>query len=165
MTPPFTGMDEPAPFFEWRDEWTLEVGFMDEDHRLLAGRLNGLARQFGCREDREASAAGRATFRRTALREALDELGHATHDHFQREEEVMRTLAYPGFMAHKAEHDLLLAEYKVLVREIDDSARGCLDLETLESLKQWLMGHVLDMDRDLAAFLKHPAERDESDPG
>jgi len=29
--PPLTMTDEPAPFFEWRDEWTLEVGFMDRD--------------------------------------------------------------------------------------------------------------------------------------
>jgi hemerythrin len=159
--PPVTKTDEPAPFFEWRDEWTLEVGFMDEDHRLLAERLNALGCQFGCREDQGGGASPPTALRRTALLSALDELGREVRDHFQREEEVMRTLAYPGLTAHKAEHDLLLAEYRLLVREIGDSAKTYLDVETLDSLKQWLMGHVLDMDRDLAAFLKNPPEQQE----
>lgn len=162
--PPLTKTDDPAPFFEWRDEWTLEVGFMDDDHRLLAERVDALGRQFGGREDRGGGVFRPAALRRTALLEALDELGRQVHDHFQREEEVMRTLAYPGFTAHKAEHDLLLAEYRLLVREIGDSAKTYLEVETLHSLKQWLMGHVLDMDRDLATFLKNPPEQQERSP-
>ena len=34
-------------FLVWRDEWTLDVGFMDDDHRALAGMLNRIAGEYG----------------------------------------------------------------------------------------------------------------------
>jgi hemerythrin-like metal-binding protein len=147
--------DEPTPFFEWREQWMLDVGFMDEDHRNLADLLNTLARRYG-RSDRPAR---RGTSERTELLEALEELGRQTRDHFRREEEVMRTLAYPGLATHKAEHDLLIAEYRAMVREISRSGSDRLEIETLEALKQWLMGHALDDDKELAVFLQHPPDQ------
>jgi hemerythrin len=41
-----------------------------------------------------------------------------------------------------------------MVREISKSGTDCLDIETL---KQWLLAHVLDLDRDLARFIQNPA--------
>ncbi len=142
-------------FFEWRDCWTLEVGFMDEDHRLLARLLNRIARDFGDWSD-PSGIPGVATGRSgSALLEALDDLAQHVRDHFQREEDVMRTLGYPDYPAHKSEHDILLAEYAVMVRGMRASGRELLDISTLETLKDWLMGHVLEVDRQLAEFLKH----------
>jgi len=137
-------------FFEWRDEWTLEVGFMDEDHRMLADRLSRIARKFG-----DWPETARVEIDAASLLAGLDDLGHHVREHFAREEDVMRTLRYPDFPAHKSEHAILLAEYSMMVREIRESGSTLLNLSALEALKTWLMGHVLEADRQLAEFLKN----------
>lgn len=137
-----------SPFLEWRDEWTVEVGFMDEDHRRLVALVNRLARDFGPHPA--------PSWEGPSLAQALDELVQAARAHFHREEEVMRTDGYPDFDDHKADHDLLIAELSVLARELLESRTYRLDAAALDALKDWLLGHVLDVDRRLADFLKHP---------
>ena len=128
---------------------------MDEDHRHLLALFNRLTRDFG-----SAPVPGQPPPRLRAprLSEALDELAHEARLHFQREEEVMRVDGYPDFDDHKADHDLLLAELSVLVRELNDAGVEHLDETVLETLKDWLLGHVLDFDRRLADFLKNPSQ-------
>ncbi len=154
-------MHTPRPrFFEWRDCWTLEVGFMDDDHRFLAELLNRIARDFGDWPD-PSGIPGVGKWRSTSdLLGVLDDLGQHVRGHFQREEDVMRTLDYPDYPAHKSEHDILLAEYAVVVRGIRASGRKALDISTLETIKDWLMGHVLEVDRQLAEFLKNAPEQE-----
>jgi hemerythrin len=141
-------------YLEWRDEWTLEVGFMDEDHRELAAMLSRIARDYG------PPAAGSAHPIRQSdappLADALAELAAHTRAHFEREEEVMRVDDFPDLPRHKNEHDLLLAELSVTARELREFEAQWLGLDLLDSLKDWLLGHVLEMDRELAEFLKTP---------
>lgn len=144
-----------ASFLEWRDDWTLDVGFMDEDHCRLAALVNRLARDFGVRP---VSGQPPPRFHGPPLAEALEELAQEARSHFQREEELMRTDQYPDFDDHKADHDLLLAELSVLVRELQDAKTEHLDASVLDTLKDWLLGHVLDFDRRLADFLKNPGQ-------
>jgi hemerythrin len=87
---------------------------------------------------------------------ALNELAAHTREHFRREEEVMRAGDYPDLAVHKSEHDQLLAELAMLVRDLRERSVAYLDPETFEILKDWLMGHLLDLDRPLAAFLSDP---------
>lgn len=143
-----------AGYFEWRDEWSLEVGFMDEDHRALAAMLSRIARDYG-----PPAAASAHLIRQSdapPLTDALAELAAHARAHFDREEEVMRVDNFPGLWDHQNEHNLLLAELSVTTRELRDSQAQWLSLEMLDSLKDWLLGHVLDMDRELAEFLKTP---------
>jgi len=146
------------PLLEWRDQWTLDVGFMDEDHRALAHRLNHIAREWEVPQDGLAPPARHRAEALEHLVEALEELAVHVREHFEREEEVMRTVDYPEMVAHKGEHDLLLAEFRVTIRAIRDAGVAGLDRQTLESMKDWLMGHVLEVDRRLAEFLKNPPE-------
>jgi hemerythrin len=131
---------------------------MDEDHRALAGILNRLARDFGVSPGTAARKVRASRHGSPCLIAALNRLGKHTREHFLREEDVMRTLDYPGFPAHKSEHDMLLAEFSMMVREIRESGQGRLEMVHLEALKAWLMGHVLDVDRELAEFLKGAVE-------
>jgi hemerythrin-like metal-binding protein len=139
---------------QWREEWTLEVGFMDEDHRHLADLLNAIARDWGLPRGLGASGTGGTAPEEFLAR--LEELADHTREHFRREEDVMRTLRYPDLPGHKSEHDLLLAELTVTLRRIRDSGADGLDRVMLHGLKDWLMGHVLEMDRSLADYLKNP---------
>jgi hemerythrin len=42
------------------------------------------------------------------------------------------------------------------MREIASAAGQRIEADTLDSLKDWLLGHVLEMDRELAGFLNRP---------
>jgi hemerythrin len=141
----------PQSFIEWRGEWTLAVGFMDEGHRRLAALINRLARDHG-----PLAPPGEPGPDPLSLHESLDELAREARRHFQREEESMRNANYPHFDDHKSDHDLLLAELSVLTRELHDSHSRYLDAADLDTLKDWLLGHVLDFDRRLADFIKDP---------
>ena len=140
-------------FLDWRDEWTLDVGFMDEDHRSLAALLSRIARDYA-----PPATAAYAIRRPDAppLTDALAELAAHSRAHFEREEEVMRVDDFPGLRDHKSEHDLLLAELSMTVRELRRSGAQWLSQDLLDGLKDWLLGHVLEMDRELADFLKNP---------
>lgn len=127
---------------------------MDDDHRALAATLNRLARDYGPRADVAPYSPPHPDL--TPLQEALAGLMRQARDHFRREEEVMRVDGYPGLLDHKSEHDLLLAELSMLCRGLEGSGRQWLDADLLASLKDWLLGHVLELDRDLAEFLKRP---------
>ncbi len=142
---------------DWRDEWTLNVAYMDEDHRHLSALVNRLAWDYGT-----CAVPGQPIVRPGAppLSDALDELAREARLHFQREEESMRTKGYRDFDDHKADHDLLLAELSVLARELTDQHASYLDGPVLDTLKDWLLGHGLDFDRRLAEFLKHPSRRE-----
>jgi hemerythrin len=160
--PPFAQASRTS-YLEWRESWTLDVGFMDEDHRALAAMLNRLARDY-----RSWAGLPACPIRRPdapPLLDALAELAQFTREHFQREEEVMRIDGYSALPDHKSEHDQLLAELISLSRELRDSGRQWLDADLLAFLKDWFLGHVLEMDRELADFLKRPGPPGEGGPG
>ena len=142
---------------EWREEWNRDLGFMDEDHRRLVALVNRLARDFCIRPVPSQPSQVHAP-----LSEALEELAHEARLHFQREEQVMRSDGYPELEDHKADHDLLLAELSVLTRELHDAEAESLDEPVIGALKDWLLGHALDFDRQLAEFVKNPRQTEPS---
>lgn len=131
----------------WQDSWTLSIDAMDSDHRALVALLGDLARRFAPPPGQAADAGGH-----NDLMAALEELGEHTREHFRREEELMRSLDYPGLAAHRSEHVLLLAEYVEMVRELRQQGVARLEEETISALRSWLVAHILDADRDLAKF-------------
>jgi hemerythrin len=156
-----TGLPAPTPrrppFFRWREQWCVGIEALDSDRRALAAILNHMALRFGEREDAADNGAilarrhGRAP---SALRYWLDALRERAREHFAREEALMRATRYPDAGAHGGEHALMLAEYTALVRGIVARGEERLRLTDLEALKQWFMGHVLDMDKRLGRYLR-----------
>jgi hemerythrin len=65
----------------------------------------------------------------------------------------MREYDFPQLGEHHREHVLLLAELQEFVREIEEGRRS-FDLETLTSLKHWLINHVLESDMAFARYLQ-----------
>jgi hemerythrin len=132
----------------WLPHWTLGVDFMDWDHRCLVVLFNRCVRELETWRTRGALGHG---FHRSLA--ALEALGALSRAHFRREEAVMREAAYPALAAHKTEHDLLLAEYTAMLREIRARGASGLDAQAFKALKQWLVGHLLGDDRALAQYL------------
>jgi hemerythrin len=126
----------------------LGVDFMDWDHRCLVALFNRCVRDLEAWRSRGAPTPG---FSRPLA--TLDALGALTRAHFRREEAVMREAGYPSLVPHKSEHDMLLAEYTVMLREIRAAGPDGLDFAAFAALKQWLIGHLLGDDRTLAKYL------------
>lgn len=125
--------------------WTadLRVGIrgVDEDHGRLVFLINELD---------DAVAARRPA---RAMRDLLEELLAAAGEHFCREEQGMRRARYPGFVAHKHEHDALLKELRLMVRAVETGQRR-IDTQTMDWLRTWMASHVKGQDRDMAAFIR-----------
>ena len=147
----------PTPCFRWREHWCVGVDALDRDHRALAAILNHIALRFGTRAD-AANADGYSAQRHrqapSALRYWLNALHERAREHFRREEALMRATHYPDTAEHTGEHALMLAEYTVLVRGIVARGEERLRLADLNALKQWFMGHTLDMDKRLGRYLR-----------
>jgi hemerythrin len=75
-----------------------------------------------------------------------------TLSHFAAEEALMNRSAYPGYERHKAEHDKLTAQAKVL-QEKARTAKSLLTLEVAKFLQHWLIDHIASQDKAYSAHL------------
>ncbi len=175
LSPSAIAAESTPCFMRWRDQWAFGIEPLDTDNRMLCALIERIAREF-CANHFPAAAFVEATVGedRSCLPEMgvsadqagataslmlhLHVLGEHVRAHFAREEDLMRANDYPDIAAHQREHRLMLAEYVDLLRGVGTDVGGALDLETLRSLKRWLLGHLLDTDRKLAAYL-HGLER------
>lgn len=139
----------------WRDEWSLHIPVLDGDHQALIEHLASLCRRF-CPE-----ASGRRSGDANALLEGLEALGEQMREHFRREEALMQAIDYAGMADHCSEHALLMAEYTTLLREWRAAGLTVFNTETQETLRHWLLAHILVADREFATayFQLSAAER------
>ena len=141
-----------AEILTWRDEWTLHIDTLDDDHRRIVSLFLEIARRFNAETERpEGSKEGvGADDTDDDLYASLDRFGTFTRSHFRREEELVRTIDYPGLPHHRSEHTLLMAEFTALVRELRERGVERLDPQDLETLKQWILAHIVGADRRFA---------------
>lgn len=138
----------------WRDEWSLNIPVLDEDHRALIEQLAELCRRF-CPE-----ASGGRSGDANALLNALEALGEQMRAHFHREEALMQTIDYAGMVDHCGEHALLMAEYTALLREWRAAGLTVFRAEIQETLRHWMLAHILGADREFASVYFQQGERE-----
>lgn len=82
----------------------------------------------------------------------FQELVDHTEGHFKFENIQMRQKRYPSELSHRAEHDRVLGEMRLLNSEVQ---QGQLDAARryLHELPSWFRLHVLSMDSALSAYL------------
>lgn len=127
-------------YFEWNDSLSVNDSLIDADHKTLIGMVNQL---------HEAADLGEDYI---TLSNILQRLATYTQEHFQREEDLMKSIAYPRFKAHKEQHRKLLERVTDLQKELN-RAREVVAIETAELLRFWLSSHILLSDRHLADTL------------
>lgn len=112
---------------------------IDHQHQELARMLN------------ELNDAVRANDPPEAIARLFDEMMAYTEMHFAVEEQLMDKFGYPDKDAHKAEHKRLLDEASYLK---DTLARGG-ELRVLQSVKDWLLAHTINVDKPFVEYLHH----------
>ncbi len=120
---------------------TLELGIplIDQQHRDLAELINELIL---------LAREGEADL--DAALPPLQALYEQTRAHFRAEETLMATVGYAQLPTHRTEHQLLLAELRTFVRQIEER-QATLDHKAAHALKDWLVVHVVVDDRAFAA--------------
>jgi hemerythrin len=130
--------------FEWRNEFSVQIGSVDAQHRMLFGLAEELY---------TAMTAGRG---KLVLAHILDRLVQYTKTHFAHEERLMQLHGYPELAAHKAQHEALTN--RVLAFQ-DDFAHGriAMSVELFKFLKDWLEHHIQGSDQKYSPFLRSKA--------
>lgn len=131
---------ESKQFVEWRDEYSVGIERIDNDHKKLIQLINDLetAVHYNAGDEFE--------------RKALEELVAYTQTHFKLEEELMQEHDYPDFEAHKGQHDQMISNVEVYMRDYENNGHKVLG-GIAEQLKLWLIQHINGTDQKYAPYL------------
>jgi len=122
-------------------QFGTNVGFADEEHQILFGKLNKLY----------DLATGGAE--RSAVGSQLDDLIAYVVDHFAHEEKEMTAAGYAGFAPHKAEHDALVNICADLQKKFH-AGQADVTEEVGQMVKSWLDQHIPTFDKGYSVVLK-----------
>lgn len=120
--------------FDWNDRYSINIKSMDEQHIKIVEMINDLYRALLSSKPRDV------------LGETLDRMIDYAVEHFQDEEELMKSHEYPWLNSHRAEHEAFVE--KVLdYRKQFDAGALTLSTEITKFLKDWLVSHIMGDDR------------------
>jgi len=125
----------------WGNQYRLGFKEIDDQHQVLVNMIGVLSDSI--RENRGHEKLG----------VLLDELINYTVYHFNMEEELMQTHAYPESAAHCKAHEDLKRLVTDLQRKFMDG-EATVTFQTVQLLNDWLSHHILKVDRHLVNFLK-----------
>lgn len=121
-------------------QFGTNVGFADEEHQILFGKLNKLY---------DLATGGAA---RSAIGEQLDDLISYVVDHFDHEEREMQAKGYVGYDRHKEEHVALLGICGDLQTKFHAGEADVTE-EVGQMVKGWLDHHIPTFDMPYADAL------------
>ncbi len=133
--------NEQRHFAVWKDEYSVGVKSLDDDHRKLLNLINHL------------QTAVHYQTGEIFEKEALDEVVAYTKYHFKREEKMMEEAGYADLEAHKELHAKMIAEVDGFLKEYDKRGHEALE-EVAQYLKDWLVGHINGTDQEYSPLLK-----------
>lgn len=118
----------------------LNIPEIDSQHEALVGLVNRL-------HETMLQGADRA-----ALDGLLLQLIEHTRSHFSYEEQLMSQYDYPGYEAHRSQHNRLMQHLEELV-EGYHNGELLLSFAVVLDLKGWATVHIEKSDKPLGAFL------------
>lgn len=132
-------------FIQWDDKFSIGIVVIDEHHQRLVELLNTLYfGVFRCDAiEQESELTGNI----------LAELESYAAYHFNAEEEILRQYQYPGYGAHKHEHEYFLKQLRNLITKHKAGELG-LSFATFIFMREWLLNHILKTDRGYGVFLR-----------
>ena len=130
----------------WEARFSVGHDEIDRQHKRLFQMANEL---------HDSMMKGEAN---SVLGDLLQNLISYTRFHFTHEERVMAAANYPGFAAHRAEHEALTRQVTQICDEFR-AGRMALSLKVLAFLKEWLQHHILESDKAYSAHVSAEARR------
>ena len=138
----------------WTEDMSVGVPMIDNKHRELFKRLNGL----------------RAAIKKQVCRYTIDDvlafLEEYIEVHFCEEEQYMKYYGYSDYALHKEKHGNFMMELHFLKEELRNiralGLKGSYELsvETVQTIADWISGHVVKDDKKLGEFLRQYSGKD-----
>jgi len=128
-------------FVTWLDELSVGVKLFDDDHKKLVGFVNKL--HMGMK-----SGEGIAS-----MTGVLDGLVNYTVEHFKHEEDLFKEHSYPGYEAHKNEHQALVKKVGEFQEQLQQG-KSSFTFELMIFLRDWLVNHIKGTDMKYKAFFQ-----------
>jgi len=124
----------------WKDEYSVGIDSLDNDHKKLISLLNQftMAYDYAMSEEYE--------------REALNDLISYTKYHFEREEQLLEQHDYPDTVAHKEQHKKMIEQVNGFMDLYNEKGHDALN-EISEFLSNWLINHINGTDKEYSAHL------------
>lgn len=124
----------------WNPAWVTGIERIDDQHRALLEQVDQLFEAI-----HDAGAADR-------LPGMLVFLAGYVDVHFRDEEGAMEAAGYPGLVSHRAAHDDMRGRLRDLLVQFQED-RSVLTAALLEFMVDWLVNHIDQGDRSMAAYL------------
>ena len=126
---------------EWHDDLAVGVSQLDREHRELVALVGDLFNTADSRRER-------------ALFEwRMDLLIKHTLAHFAGEERLMHETNYPDRQSHQLQHRALIMQIRILQTAMIEDLLAWNDA-TIRLIHDWLLVHIIEADRRLAAYLR-----------
>jgi len=132
-------------YVKWKDEYSVGVSYIDEQHKKFLGMINKLNE--ACNQGEEtASKVFKITIR---------DLVEYVKFHFKTEEDVLIKYKYPkvDYNLHKREHEQFMIKILEVVSDFE-GGKKFVPNQTARFLKNWLLQHIMVVDKNYAPFLK-----------
>lgn len=126
--------------FNWKDDYSVKVKEIDEQHQQLIALINKLHDAMGEKRGKEV------------VGEILKRLADYTVYHFANEERLLRSNGYPEYDAHHDKHVKMTGKVMALQEDLK-SGKITLSIEVMNFLKNWLDKHILGTDKKYSSFL------------
>lgn len=128
-------------YFKWSPEYSVNIKTIDNQHQELVNMLNRLFIAVSMREGNKVIGG------------ILNMLRSYTKTHFSLEECLMQQANYAGLEAHKLEHQHLVEQLDQLcLKHLTEDKP--IYFEVLRFLKNWLKGHIKEVDAHYSIALQ-----------
>ena len=129
-----------AVLFPWTDVYSVKVGIIDSQHKVLVDLINELHQAMIARKGKES------------LGGILANLVKYAKSHFAAEEGILQANRYPELANQKAEHERFT---QTIVEYQDRFQRNevAITIDVMDFLKDWLAKHIMGVDKKYVPHL------------
>ena len=129
------------PLIEWKDIYETGIVALDKEHQQLVAQIDRLSEAIRQKRGDEV------------LAEILAALEEYAEKHFQHEEELMQQYGFPGFDEHRQVHQQLRDSVQELKSRSASGTAG-LAQDLYKFLRNWLLEHIVEVDKKYGAYLE-----------
>jgi hemerythrin len=128
---------------EWTPDLAVGIGTIDGQHRELFDRITKLV------------DAIKASTCKYTIGGTLDFLEEYVVQHFADEQAMMLKYGYPGYEAHKAQHEAFKRDFALLREEFkDESSNYNRSALTNQFVVDWILNHINKVDKLFGEYLR-----------
>ncbi len=131
------------PYIQWREELSVGVPEIDEQHKEMFARINRIIRVM-----REQGSVEEVV-------STVDFMERYAKEHFSAEEKLMVMHDYPAQEKHERQHEYFRVQTAALKMKLADKGPSEVLLREVQKLLvKWFAEHIDNIDRALGRFLK-----------